>query len=366
MSDDTAKKYTVIFQIAVVPFYRNKFFSQLKSELNSICDLQILTAEKSQDDQVVTDKKIPGIKFQNILALPYGFYWLRGYAIKVLRCNMLVIEKNPRSLNAWFFLLLRRINGRRTYIWGHSKSRTNDSRISRLSHHLMNLLANGIYLYTDEEMLNIRVNKRKVHIAPNAIMFESECSVVENSTRTNIIYSGRLERSKDLEKLVLAFAASNLSKNGSKLIIIGEGSCRKSLQLRINEIGYSNKIDLPGEISDTETLRNLYASARIAIGPGYGGLNITQANCFGVPIVLDKFGKHAPEIALRKFNGVILTDFSSLEDMTQALELFFKVLDWDVERRKILAKKVSEVYCISSMSRVFANEIILQAGIGND
>lgn len=366
MSEDFVKQYTTIFQLSVVPFYRDKFFSQLRSELGNICSIQILTTEKSQDNQVNSYKQIPGIKFQSIFSIPFGFFWLKGYVIDVFFCDLLVVEKNPRNLNAWLHLFLRRIGGRKTYIWGHSKSRTKNSGMSRLAHHFMNLLANGIFLYTEDDSIHVRVKKGKIHVAPNAIMYKTECIVSENSKRTNIIYCGRIENSKDLEKLVLAFTYSHLSKNGTRLLIVGDGSCRKALQLLVNNLGSSSNIHFLGEILDSETLRDFYASARFAIGAGYGGLNITQANCFGVPIVLDKFGKHAPEIALRKFNGVITTDLSSLEDMSRALELFFRVLDWDLERRKNLSKKVSDVYCISNMARAFATEIRLQVGIGND
>jgi hypothetical protein len=110
-------------------------------------------------------------------------------------------------------------------------------------------------------------------------------------------------------------------------------------------------------------LGKVYASARIAVGSGYGGLNITQANCFGVPIILNKFGKHAPEIALKQFHGVIMTDFTSIEDMSRSIKIFFEALDWDIPQRKKLAKQVSQVYCISNMVRAFEKEIKEQVGI---
>ena len=356
------KKGTVLFELAVVPFYRARFFSQLQSELANICDIKILTAPFSLDKQVHSDLSIPEIYFQKTISLPLRFFWQRGYVKELLVCDFLVCDKNPRSLNAWFYLVLRRIGRRKTYLWGHSKSRTNNTRISRLVHHLMNLLASGIFLYTKEESSNVHVKKGKIHIAPNSIMFQSECFVDETTNRNDIVYSGRLEKSKDLEKLIRAFSSSRLPVSGTKLIIIGEGSCRKELKMLVNALGYASQIEFLGEQLDSARLRKIYASARFAVGPGYGGLNITQANCFGVPIILDKFGKHSPEIALKQFHGVIMTDFTSIEDMSRSINIFFEVLDWDKTQRKKLAKEVSQVYCISNMIFAFDKEIRAQIG----
>lgn len=359
------KKCTVFFELAVVPFYRAKFISQLKSDLADIGNLRILTGVHSGDGQVFSDTDISDLYFRNFISLPFGFVWYRGHVIDLFLCDLLVTDKNPRSINVWLNLLIRRIGGRKTYLWGHSKSRTNNTRFSRLAHHIMNLLASGIFLYTSEESSNVFVKSRKIHVAPNAIMFESECLVGETTNRNNIVYSGRLERSKDLEKLVGAFILTHLSENGTKLIIIGNGSDRERLQKLVNDGGYANQIELPGEITDCASLEKIYASARIAIGPGYGGLNITQANCFGVPIIVDKFGKHSPEIALKKFNGVIMSEFTSIDDLTRSIKIFFEVLDWNIEKRKELAKRVSQVYCISNMAQAFEKEIRTQIGRKN-
>lgn len=362
MNEYFPKTYTVIFQLSVVPSYRLKFFSRINSELSEICNVKVISSVHSLDKQVLSDKSLKILELQNVVALPYGFFWQRGFVREVLTSDFLIVDKNPRSLNSWFNLLIRRISGRKTYTWGHSKSRTNDTRLSRFVHHIMNLLASGIFVYTNEESANISVNRKKVHIAPNSIMYQSECIVNEISTRNNIIFSGRIEKSKELEKLIRAFGNTMLSRNGTKLIIVGQGSYLKDLQGLVNELGYSNQIELPGEIWDFEGLRKVYANARIAIGTGYGGLNVTQANCFGVPIVLDKFGRHSPEIALRKFNGVVMADFTSIDDMSRAIEIFFEALDWNVEQRKELASKVSRVYCISNMARPFEIEIRKQIG----
>lgn len=288
-------KPSVIFQLAVIPFYRSKFFLNLSCEVVNICKLKILTSEQSINHEVKSDIHLPGIMFQKIVSLPFGFYWQRGFVRDIFSCSLLVTDKNPRSLNVWINLFLRRIARRKTYIWGHSKSRTNNTKISRIAHQIMNLLSTGIFLYTPEECSNLKM-KRKVVVAPNAILFKSECLVDENSARKNIVYSGRLEHSKDLEKLIRAFSKSPLQNKGANLIIIGDGSCRKNLQLLANNLGKANQIEFLGEISDAKSLAKIYASARIAVGPGYGGLNITQSNCFGVPIILDKFGQHAPKL----------------------------------------------------------------------
>ena len=158
---------------------------------------------------------------------------------------------------------------------------------------------------------------------------------------------------------------TSLSENGTKLIIIGDGSDRERLQLIAKDLGYSNQIDFLGEIHDSTTLEKVYASARMAIGPGYAGLNITQANCFGVPIIVDKFGKHAPEIVLDKFGGVIKSELTSTDDLQRSLKIFFEVLDWKIERRKELARQVSQVYCISIMAQAFGEEIRKQIEVEN-
>jgi len=359
MTENSNYRQSVIFQVAVVPFYRKKFFLNLSSELANICKLIILTGEQSLNQEVKSDNQLRGIMFQNIVSLPFGFYWHQGNLGEIFSCSLLVTDKNPRSLNAWVNLFLRRIARRKTYIWGHSKSRTNNTKISRIAHQAMNFLSSGIFLYTPEECANLRT-KRKVFVAPNAILLKSECLVDENSARKNIVYSGRLEKSKDLDKLIIAFSKSAMQIKDANLIIIGDGSCRNNLRLLANSLGMGNRIEFLGEISDSKSLAKIYASARIAIGPGYGGLNITQANCFGVPIILNKFGQHAPEIALTKFKGVFTSDFSCVEDMARSIRLYYEVLDWEIEQRKVLSKNVSERYNFTNMVEAFAQEFRAQ------
>jgi glycosyltransferase involved in cell wall biosynthesis len=103
-----------------------------------------------------------------------------------------------------------------------------------------------------------------------------------------LLYVGRVERSKNVESLVDAFASSTtLKERRARLVIVGTpGNAEEAVQRRIQAAG-DPRIQRLGFVSEEE-LRQLYLSATAFVFPsvmeGFG-LVLLEAMAFGAPVL---------------------------------------------------------------------------------
>lgn len=74
-------------------------------------------------------------------------------------------------------------------------------------------------------------------------------SITEKQNYKKILSIGRLEKVKDHQTLLLAFKEIQ-KKYYAKLIILGEGTYRKEISKRVNEMGLENDVIMPGFVQN--------------------------------------------------------------------------------------------------------------------
>ena len=113
-------------------------------------------------------------------------------------------------------------------------------------------LADGFVFQTEEAKEFFRKKiQNKSTIIPNPIKNEFLERKIYEGKKDNLIVSvGRLEKQKNHELLIEAF--SDISKEISeyKLIIYGEGSLRKNLEEKIQNLNLQDKVFLPGTVDN--------------------------------------------------------------------------------------------------------------------
>jgi glycosyltransferase involved in cell wall biosynthesis len=217
-----------------------------------------------------------------------------------LGARSVIAELNPRILSTWLVLCLRRILRRRTVLWGHAFSRSGVSTAEDWVRQVMRHLANTIAVYTEaeHEALARRMPGKDIVIAPNALLSRDEMAPRAGGDEVrDFIYVGRLVEEKRLDLLIRAYlSASAKLSAGSRLLVVGDGPLRETLERQVAEAGASERVWFAGHVSRVEELRALYSTALASVSPGYVGLSITQSLGFGVPMIVADHESHSPEI----------------------------------------------------------------------
>ncbi|HEY5515188.1 MAG TPA: glycosyltransferase family 4 protein [Pengzhenrongella sp.] len=143
-----------------------------------------------------------------------------------------------------------------------------------------------------------------------------------------VLVAQRLEREKDTDVAVRAFAIARLAERGWELHIAGEGSDRAHLERLARHLGVVGSVRFLGRRSDVTTLME-HAGLFLATCPVEGlGLAVLEAMAAGLPVVAARAGGHLETVGA--VPGAALFDPG---DAGHAGRLLARLAD-DVEERE--------------------------------
>lgn len=133
------------------------------------------------------------------------------------------------------------------------------------------------------------------------------------------LYVGRLDRRKNVESLLKAFALIEQRTNNSYLIIAGDGSRRAGLEQQAKTLGIKN-VHFSGYVSEDEK-RRLMGNADVFCSPAMigesFGIVLTEAMAMGCPVVA---GRNSGYInVLTGLGRIGLIDAKATEDFAERL-----------------------------------------------
>ena len=340
----------------VAPDYRKRLFDILHRSLEN--HFLIYAGEDYFEDSVKTDSTIYYLKgvrnyyfFNRRLLFQYGM-WVSAFNTRIL-----VIELNPRIISNWILLIIRKLFGKETILWGHVWPRKGKNSPTEQVRHLMRRLGDKIIAYTETQKVELQKNmlSKEILFAPNALYFEDEMKVIKDGDICNIIFVGRLTRAKKPQILVEAFSSIiNKIPNETNLIILGDGPERKKLLELVKKLKVEDRVSILGHVGDYEMLSKYFSQSLVSISSGYIGLSITQSFGFGVPILISENENHSPEIEAAEIgvnSEFFITDNkASLADKILG---FYKNKDFWIDQRKIISEKCKKTYSIEVMAKVF-------------
>lgn len=238
-------------------------------------------------------------RLQNRYLLGRRLLWQSGSLRAGVTAPLAVLELNPRILTTWLTLIVRRIRGRPTLLWGHAWSRSGRSAATNRLRTVMWRLANGVIMYTHQQANELREAdpRARVWVAPNAIYSADTLSPADgDQPPTDFIFVGRLVPAKKPDVLVEAFRlALGRLPAASTLIVVGDGPMARPLRDAAASLP-PDRIDFTGHVADPAKLRALYARSMASVSPGFVGLSITQSLGYGVPMIIARDEPHSPEI----------------------------------------------------------------------
>ena len=141
---------------------------------------------------------------------------------------------------------------------------------------------------------------------------------MDNSERPRIISVARLYPQKNQEMMIRAFAKIADKYPDWKLVMYGEGPRRQSLQLIIDNLQLTNRVQLPGRTE--KVVEELRKSKIFCLSSDYEGMSnsMIEAICVGLPIVSTKVSG-TDELIQDGVNG-LLVDIGDEQGMTDALK----------------------------------------------
>lgn len=342
----------------VAPDYRGLFFERIKEVLGD--NFELYAGDESFETTIQTKSKIYK-KVKNHFLLNRRFLLQSKIWHLLLKNDVLVLEMNPRIISNWIFLLIRKLFGKKTILWGHAWPRNGQNSKSDRLRNLMRKLASKIIVYTNQQKkeLQVKMPNKQILSAPNAVYRIENMKTIMHHHQVNLIYVGRLVPSKKVFFMVKAFhnALSALPKE-AKLLIVGDGEEKEKLDDYINKHKLNKRIILFGHIGEYLKLQALYNDSIFSISPGYVGLSITQSFGFGVPMLISKNENHSPEIeAVTEYENALFFETDNVDDFTNKLKNIYTNLEHWKNKRKKIVSFCKESYSTEAMANVFINLI---------
>lgn len=228
------------------------------------------------------------------------------------RFDVYVFMGDASWLSTWVAAFIARARGRRVLFWTHGWTRR-DQGLKRLIRVLFYRLASGLLLYGEHgKRLGIAsgFDPSRLHVIFNSLDFDRQqvlrarisdadiCSMrrqlfgVENAPV--VMATARLTSVKRFDLLIQACALARQSRPDLRLLIVGDGPEKRSLERLAAECGVAAAF--VGPCYDESTLARYFACANVTVSPGNVGLTCMHSMGYGVPVIThDEAEQQMPE-----------------------------------------------------------------------
>lgn len=285
---------------------------------------------------------------------------------KAIGADVTVLEMNPRLIHTWLILLLRKLLGKPTVLWGHVWARSGpDTRTESLRAVLRNL-GDRLLFYTDQQC-----EEQLQKLGPKAAERESQLFVAANSlykrehiyadepAGRSFIYVGRLVPDKKPVILVKAFLEAAVSLPDEVCLhLVGAGPLSDEIAALVAASEQGHRVLQHGHIGDYQQLRTLYGQSLFSVSPGYVGLSAIQSLSYGRPILVSRDEPHAPEItALREGENAVFFETDKQSVLAQTMvQLVEEAPVWEA-RFTAISEDCARSYSIETMVKGYIDAI---------
>ena len=182
--------------------------------------------------------------------------------------------------------------------------------------------ADGYVFQTQEAMewYGFSVSSCITEVIPNAINPEFICHRYDGERKKEIVAAGRLTDQKNFVLLIEAFSLIAGKYPEYSLTIYGEGECRSTLENKIEDLGLSTRISLPG---NTPNLRDMMQNASMfVLSSDYEGMPnaLMEAMALGLPCVSTDCPCGGPHFLIQDGENGLLVPVRDYQKMAEAME----------------------------------------------
>lgn len=256
--------------------------------------------------------------------------------LKLLRADYDVLISNFPTWSTLFEFLISKLRRKRLIFWVEEWHQPRTLTRKTLTPILKFLVRNCDAIVAcgsaaTAHMMDYGATSEKIFVAPNASWVEvppkhaSRARISASSDKFTILYLGRLVRYKGVNYLIKAFSKLRKDRDDVKLLIVGDGDFKNSLEGLVRELGTLN-IEFMGacdpkdkfyyyDICDVFVLPSVWC-------PSYceaWGLVLNEAMQFGKPIISTDAVGSAFDLIKDGVNGFLVKN-GDVESLYQALK----------------------------------------------
>lgn len=193
-------------------------------------------------------------------------------------------------------------------------------------------------------------NRTRITLIPNGIDMNHIEVVPPSEIASDIIYSGRLIREKNIDLLIESLGLVKEELPAVRCIIAGDGPEKSRLQNRAKDLGVSDNIHFLGFLRDHDDVLALMKSSRVFASPsvreGFGIAPLEAMAC-GLPVVTGDARKNAVRELVNNRTGIIshltpenfgesiISCIDRSDEMRKGCISFAADYDWDVIAGKL-------------------------------
>lgn len=345
----------------IIPEYRVDYFERLKNILGDrlyiYCSKFWPNAPKLAELKI--DKFHPNLKVFNLNNKIY-FQSVLPILKNIKKGDVVIISGDPRLISNYLIILFCKIIKAKVVWWGQGWSAGSRGNRSKLRQKIMSF-TDIILLYTDSEKYeyekNNYVNKpifalnNGLNIEKIDLYFKQDWARFQHNGNV-AIYCGRLTIKSNI---LLLLEAVKKSKHLRKLIIVGDGELFESCQEFICNHELIDRVEMVGELYESQKLAEYFSKASLFIFPGVIGLSLIHAMAHGLPVILhDNRYNHGPEnVAANDQNSLFFKE-NDCDSLSESIDRYFLL---SIEDKLTLAKNarrtVEENFNTKSMSESF-------------
>lgn len=302
-----------------------------------------------------------------IIAMPVSPFLFFSLIIK--NPNVVICEGSSNIINSIIAFVYCKLFQKK-YIWwslGKLQNRNYDikrSLIDKLVQYI-EIKAHAIITYSsigENYFLNIGAKKERIFKAVNVVDTEKVLSNInekedlyelkkeyENKYDFIMLFVGALIKEKSIDVLIRAQAKLEKINPKIGLVIVGDGNYRKQLVNLSKKLNCKNIEFVGKKIEDNY---KYFVLGNVFVLPGLGGLAISEAMCYGLPII-SSIGDGCEVDLVSSKNGIIDKEISE-NSLVEHIKYFMlnkkDTIEFGIESKRI----VSEVYTINN----YLNQII--------
>lgn len=356
------KKLSVALQQPIIADYRMGLFRLLREKWGA--DFHIYAGDADFGGSPVSTPEAWRYfeRVQNVYLLGQRFLWQIGCFKHLLEADVAILNANMRIVSNWVILLIRRLLGRPTIVWGHVEGQ---SRVAGRFRKCFLRLSNGFIAYTKSQanLLSARYPWLSTWVAANACISASDCVVADSQDQSHdsFLYVGRLVSRKKVSLLLEGYLIAKrrvLISERTRLVFVGDGEERELLEEQVASAGVQDRVYFAGHVSEIDELRAFYGRAICSVSPGYVGLSATQSFSFGVPMLVARDEFHSPEIeACRDGFNAYFFDSDSPEGLAEMLSRLEQGREACLDRRYEISAWTKKNYSFEAMRDAFIEAV---------
>ncbi len=366
-----------VFLTRVIQVWRLPIFQRL--EASQVLDVQFWYGPDFEGTKVVSAKRFGNIRNvkllsfriklnsrNGVIAMPFSPFLF--FKLVICKPDVVVSEGASNLINALIGFVYCKIFKKKFVWWSLGKvvNRNYDLKRSFVDRLVVYLERNSdrILTYSSEGMKYFRsigIEEDQIVVAVNVIDTDSKLLEIANRKVDERIYSlykncgfkilfvGAITKEKDIDKLLFAQKQLNRLGLNTTVIILGDGPFKKDLIKLSEDLNIINVDFIDGTF---ENSFDYFSMADLFVLPGLGGLAISEAMCFGLPVIAS-IGDGCEVDLVTEENGIVDRNMTA-EMLTSYIMKFYVDSDFLISCGRNSSEKIRLKYNTSN----YVNKLI--------